>query len=161
MEKRLERYFHCSIVMLTIFPMTFLIMPFSIMFDGVLQRILFGLVGSMFWISLISGYMFLFLVKRMGRKLDGYGDKKESYQNEKWFQRFHFFTNLPTAAADTAFIAALIVLLVLNRIGNTTGYVIYVDVFILIFSLNVHLLFGGNLYKSILQKKKINQEIVG
>lgn len=153
MEKKLKRYFHGSIVMLTIFPMTFLIMPISNMLDGIPQRILFALVGSMFWLSFISGYVLLFLVKHKSKKVDGFGDKKELDQNKKWYRRFHLFTNVPTVAADTAFIAALIVLLILSHRGNTAGYVIYVDIFILVFSLNIHLLFGGNLYKSILQEK--------
>lgn len=154
MEKRLKIYFICSAVMLTLFSVTFLLMPVSNMLEGVRQRIMLCVTGGLFWISFITGYTFLFLAKSVYKRLEREFAQNSAKQNEKWYEKLRFYSNVPTAVADTAFIAALIVMAILNCLGNGAGYAAYVDLFILILSLNVHLLSGGEIYKAVLGEMK-------
>lgn len=162
--------------MLTMFSMTFLIMPFSNIPDGMGQRLILGITGTLFWVTFILGYLFLFLAKSMVRRINRNSGRRNGIRKEvliynenngssgiisiiksmalKGFRKLKFYANVPTAAADTGFIAALIVMVILNYTGNTAGYAAYVDISILVFSFNAHLLFSGDLHKFAMQADK-------
>lgn len=150
--KRLRLYFRCAAVMLTVFSMTVLVMPLSNMLDGEKQRIMLLLVGGIFWFSFFTGYLFLFLAKGINRKweknMDNSGKKK------KHIKMNLYSFDMPTAIADTCFLTGWIVLLLLKFTRQTTGYVVYIDLFIILMSFHVHLLFSGSLYKRVIDSSK-------
>ncbi len=154
--KRLRWYFICSGVMLTVFSMTILIMPLSNMLDGRKQKIVLLAVGSLFWFSFFFGYLFLFLAKGMNRKLTK-SQKKDEKENRLKKVSFYSF-DMPTAIADTCFLTGWLVLFLLKLANQTTGYVIYIDLFIIVLSFHAHLLLSGSLYKKVIGDWKCEKE---
>lgn len=162
LNKRMKVYFYCAFIMLTVFSLTFLIMPFPNIMEGLVRRVMLGIIGSIFWFSGIIGYLFLFLAKSMERRLKKEAEKeigkkteKEGEQDieKKWYEKFHIYENRPISIADTFFIAAAAVLFILHFSKSQALYIAYIALFVLIFSFNIHLLFGGNLYKAAFRKE--------
>ena len=62
---------------------------------------------------------------------------------------FEFFSNTYAAVADAILIAVIVVLIVITILGRMTGVFPYIVLAILVFSINMHCLFNGNIYKTI------------
>lgn len=134
-----ERFFYIvSIICLSLFPCTFLLMPFAVGATDSFRGPAVVLTGMMFWITGIGGYVCLILVYVAER----------ACKSEK--KRF-LFSNALTAAADVMFGIGIVVLAVLFRKGLTTLYSAYVCVFVIVFSWNLHWLFSRNFQKKLLR----------
>lgn len=65
-----------------------------------------------------------------------------------------FFSNIPTAIADVCFSIAVAVLLILWYQNNINGYLTYVVISIISETVIVHLMFSGNTFEKIKNRKK-------
>ena len=135
----IKNYFWCIVLLLTIMSFTFLLMPIAnYMQNGWKQRLVLVIVGILFWISFISGYTLLIITNKKFRKLFVQGNPE-----------VEFFSNTYAAVADAILIAVIVVLIVITILGRMTGVFPYIVLAILVFSINMHCLFNGNIYKTI------------
>lgn len=146
--KAIKTLFWTSVVFLLLNSATFLFMPIAAEFTGS-GSIQWGsaIVGIVFWVSIVLGYAFLITANRYRRdfvrdRLDG--DLTMGCR----IGIITFFSTIPGTIADTLIIAALIAFLVTYLSGNINGYYSYVLLAILSFSLNMHGIFNGRIYKA-------------
>ena len=143
----IKNYFWCIVLLLTIMSFTFLLMPIAnYMQNGWKQRLVLVIVGILFWISFISGYTLLIITNKKFRKLFVQGNPEVE---SKLPNCFEFFSNTYAAVADAILIAVIVVLIVITILGRMTGVFPYIVLAILVFSINIHCLFNGNIYKTI------------
>ena len=133
-----------SLVLLTVMASTFLIMPYTSEVVTMTYKTPVIVVSSVFWFSLLGGYS-VFLITSKIRK------KKKPMEDEK-IGFIRFFGDAFLSFIDTAFLMSVIWLIVNVISKNTENYVIYINIFILIFSFNMHCLFSSNLYKYIAKR---------
>ena len=103
-------------------------------------------VGILFWLSFIGGYTLLIITNKKFRKLFVQGNPEVE---SKLPNCFEFFSNTYAAVADAILIAVIVVLIVITILGRMTGVFPYIVLAILVFSINMHCLFNGNIYKTI------------
>ena len=139
-RKKLKCCYLVSALMLAVFSATFLVMPISNKVSLQYGRIVLVLTGAVFWISCIVGYVFLFLSYRLDKKY---------FIWERDERKVYTFANIPTMAADISCLIGIIIMAVLAVQGLTGLYITYIDLFVIVLSLNVHLLSKNNLYKRI------------
>ncbi len=137
-EHKEKRLYIVSIVLLMIFPCSFLLMPISNYVQIEYSRLVSILIGAVFWITGIGGYVALVIV---------YSMKKTKGQRKG---QIFIFTNTITAIADVAFVLGLAVLAVLIMKKLTAFYVTYVDIFFIVAAWNMHWLFSRDFQKKIL-----------
>lgn len=148
-EKRIKIFFWVSFTLLTIFSMTFLVMPFASN-QSENRRMMFVIVGMIFWVSFIGGIVSLAMVKH----INGKANKKENIQNTGIRNRLGLFRNMPETIANSLFIGGIVVMIVLIVTNRINEYVAYVDISILTFSFAMHFLFEDTLYKRMKHKKE-------
>ena len=143
----IKKYFWGIVFLLTIMSFTFLLMPIAnYMQNGWKQRLVLVIVGILFWISFISGYALLIITIKKFKKLFN----QESFEAESKLPKcFKFFSNTYAAIADAILIAVIVVLIVITILGRMTGVFPYIVLAISVFSINMHCLFNGNIYKTI------------
>lgn len=130
-----------SIICLSLFPCTFLLMPFTVSATGRYARLAVGTTGVMFWVTGVGGYASLILV---------YAAEKKRKERKR---RILLFSNILTSVADVLFIAGVVALTVLIGKEMTENYVAYVCIFVIILSWNLHWLFRRNFQKKLLNKR--------
>lgn len=152
----IKKYFYMSVGLITVLSSTFLIMPAADYIESEWkQRAVLGIVGGFFWISLIGGYTFLFMAQKAYKKLL----KKNGAKNKDQIPGgLKFFTNKYAAIADAIFIASVVVLIVLIILERMKGFFPYIVLAVLVFSINMHCLLNGNIYKFILNIKYKERE---
>lgn len=143
-EFKLKVCFWLSFLMLSIFSLTFLIMPCTISIEKKIQNAILILISIVFWCCLIVGLVLLFFSYHLEKIIR----MEESGDNPKR-KKIPFFTNIPTAIADICFLTSIIVLFVIWNQNNINRYMTYVVISILFESLFVQLLFCGNTYRKI------------
>lgn len=147
-SKRQRLYYLISVVMLTVFSGTFLLMPLSEKVSADRARPIMVLTGAVFWVSCLSGYGTLFMAYRNCR-----------HNNDGRQRKVYVFSNIPTKIADIIFLAGLILGLVIAIGGWIGDYIVYIDIFMIVLGINMHLLFSRALYARVLVIKiKRNHE---
>lgn len=143
----IKKYFWCIVFLLTVMSFTFLLMPIAnYMQNGWKQRLVLVMVGILFWLSFIGGYTLLIITIRMFKKLSY---KEKSEVKNKMPKCLRFFSNIYAAIVDAILIAVIVVLIVITILGRMTGVFPYIVMAISVFSINMHCLFNGNIYKTI------------
>lgn len=149
--------FWTSVVFLLLHAATFLFMPMAAELSQN-ESIHWGLmiVGLVFWISIGLGYALLIMANLYRRdfvcnRLDG------DFTMSCRMGIISFFSTIPGAIADGIFIATLIVFLIVFLRGNINGYLTYVLLAVLSFSLNMHGVFNGRIYRSTKYKRIVRR----
>lgn len=148
-KKRIKIFFWVSFTLLTIFSMTFLLMPFT-QNQSENRRMMLVIVGMIFWVSFVGGIVSLAMVKHINGKVN----KEENIQNIGIRNRLGLFRNMPETIANSLFIGGLIIMIILIVTNRINEYVAYMDISILVFSFTMHFLFEDTLYKRIRNKKE-------
>ena len=153
LKKRLQLYFGLAFWGLLIFSMSFMIMPFSVNAreNG---RIVLVLVSALFWVSLLTGLIFLILTKRTNQRIK----KKRKRKRIGWRGKSFVCQNIPVAIADTCFIGSIAGFVILLITHRSSDYVTYVDCSVLCFSLSMHFLFEDSLYRYLWMTNKKDKE---
>lgn len=143
-----------SVLFLTAHAATFIFMPFAAktMVETTSKNALV-IVGIVFWVSAILGYLFLFLADScrrtfVKRRLDG------DYTMGCRMGIISFFKTIPGAIADGLFIISLLSIIIVFLIGNGNGFTTYVLLALLSLSFNMHGVFNGRIYKAATYKRK-------
>lgn len=154
--KRLEKLFWLAIGCMFGMSITVLFMPLATSMASATNRFSFIITGGVFWIFMIMGYILLFfayrefksfMYEKFGRntKLDG----KPGF--------ITFFANVPATIIDIIFPVSLIIIIIIQFTPLKSNYIVYVFLFLLIFSLNMHGMFNGRIYK-ITKCKRLRRE---
>lgn len=141
--KKIRSLFIIANVLLSLFSATFLAMPITTHVPLEYSQMAAMIVGGIFWLTAISGYSVLIYIYRYVKKIE----------NRKKRRRWYLFSNRISAIADMLFLIGMICLGVMIYLGVTQYYAVYVVLFILALSFNVHWLFGRNLHIKIWQNK--------
>lgn len=137
-EKKERGLYIASILLLMLFPCTFLLMPIADMVPVQYARSVYALVGGMFWITCIGGYVSLGIVYAMEK------------QQKRQSRRTYLFSNSLTVTADIMFVLGCVGILLLSAYGLTSIYMMYVSIFLSILAWDMHWLFSRGYQKKIL-----------
>lgn len=142
--KKIRTLFIIANVVLFLYSTTFLAMPITTHVPYEYSQIAAMIVGSVFWVTAISGYSILIYIYR-------YMGKSEKRKRKI---RWYLFSNKISAVADMLFLIGVICLGVMIYLNITRYYAVYVVLFIIALSFNAHWLFGRNLHIKIWHNKK-------
>ncbi len=142
---RIKQLFWFATIFLLLMAGSILIMPMATKV-GEEDRTVLLLSGLVFWISCIAGYTLLFMANKerkyfIRRKLNG----DPSMDCKPGI--ITFFDNVPATIADVAMIASFLLFVGMYFTELKYEYISYVLLFIFVFSLNMHCLFNGRIYK--------------
>lgn len=142
---RTKIYFYLSVFFLLMMSMSILFMPSAVEHQEQSGTYLI-LVGSTFWVSAIIGYLFVMLanIKRREFIIDKY-DGNLSMNCR--IGVITFFDNVPATVADVTMISSFILLVIINFTSMRYSFIVYVLLAMFVFSLNMHCLFNGRIYK--------------
>lgn len=149
----IKSLFWCSVVFLTLWSMTFSVMQQVLSMNNVYYTIL---LSSVFYITAIIGYFFVMLANAKRRwclKRQQHGDTKMGCRAGI----ITFFSNIPAIIFDILMGASILLFVVIMQTEWKFGYVPYVLLSLVTFSLNMHCLFNGRIYKYITTKTKENE----
>ena len=128
-----------SAICLICFACTFLLMPISNYVPIEYSRISAMVIGIVFWLTGIIGYSLLFVLYRNIK-----GKKK---------RRIYIFANRITIIADIVFLLGIICGILVLSLKIASTYFGYITIFILVLSLNVHLIFSRNYLRKLERKR--------
>ena len=143
--QKIKRLFGISVVCQFLMSASILFMPSAVQI-GQQDRKMTVLVGLVFWVSAIFGYALLIMAnlerKRfINRKADG--DVKMNYCPGI----AGFFTNIAATVADVAMILSFLLFVIVSFTEWKYDYISYVLLFMSVFSLHMHCMFNGRIYK--------------
>ena len=145
--KKIRDLFWTAVGCFAVHALSYLFMPVSLAAseNGGSRKALL-LVGCVFWISLLLGYLLLIPANSerkayIRKQLDG----DVSMRCRMGIAAF--FSNTPAFAADAALLAGILALAIIYFCGATNRYITYIALAIVSFSLNMHGMFNGRIYK--------------
>lgn len=141
---KIKKLFWSAVASLFIMSASFLLMPVAVNTTRH-NQISVILVGMMFWIFALGGYVLLILANHE-RKQFAVKHKEELNEQNRRPGIIMFFSNIPAVVADTAIVCAVILLIIAQFTKLKNTYFIYVMLFVLNFSLHMHCLFNGKIY---------------
>lgn len=157
-QKSIRQFLLLFVLFLAIHAATFLFMPFAAktMVETTSKKALI-IVGLVFWVSEILGYLLLFLADSyrrafVKRRLDG------DYSMGCRMGIISFFKTIPGAIADGLFAISFLGIIVVALKGNINGFFTYVLLALLSFSFNMHGVFNGRIYKVATYKRKVRRD---
>lgn len=141
--KKINQLFWISVLALFLMSACILLMPLPDRIDED-SRIMTIVLGSLFWGTAIIGYVSIFLAERERKHLM----KKKMIITEKSLPGIrNFFSNSVAKVADVTMMISIIVFVIISFTDLIYEYVSYIILFLVIFSLNMHCLFNGRIYK--------------
>ncbi len=141
--KKINQLFGISVLALFLMSACILLMPLPNRI-GEENRIMIILLGGVFWVTAIIGYLSIFLAGRECKCLI----KKEMITEEKSLPGIgKFFSNPLAKVADVTMIISIMLFVIINFTDLIYEYISYIILFFVIFSLNMHCLFNGRIYK--------------
>lgn len=141
--KKINQLFWISVLALFLMSICILLMPLPNRI-GEENRIMTVLLGGLFWGTAITGYLSIFLAERERKRLL----KKKMMITEKSLPGIrNFFSNSVAKVADVTMIISIMVFVIISFTNLIYEYVSYIILFLVIFSLNMHCLFNGRIYK--------------
>lgn len=153
---RIKQLVWVSIICLFLMSASILFMPLATNYASQTSNISFMIVGGVFWVSLIVGYSLLIRANVLRRWFIRNRTNAETRMSCR-MGIISFFSNVPATIADTVMITSFIVISVISFTALKDKYIIYVLLFLLTFSLNMHGVLNGRIYKST-KFKRIRRE---
>ncbi len=151
MIRNIKNMFWSSVLLLFLMSSTILMMPIAseTINDN---RIFSVIIGIVFWISGLFGYILVFLARK---KTNIFLMNNPNYQDISNKKRgaLTFCSDVSATVVDILAISSLLLLICLI-INNNTNYIVYILISIFIFSLNMHFLFNGKIYIITKEKKR-------
>lgn len=146
--RRIKVGFWTATVFFLLNALTILIMPAAV---GISQntdsQVVLILLGSVFWSSLVAAYIIVYLANN-NRKYFIVQRLDRDISMGCHMGLITFFDNTPAAIVDTTMFASIIALIILFFSGAINDYITYVVIAILVFTLNMHSMFNGRIYKT-------------
>lgn len=143
--------FWLSVIFLFLMSATILLMPAGAEAGGNCS----ASIGLTFWISAAAGYLLLFLVnvkrKNMMQKSENTVPKDDKPGV------LVFFSNIPALTADIMLFSSFLIFIILRFTELKNMYISYIFLFLLIFSLNMHCVFNGRIYKFVTKVREMKR----
>ena len=144
--QRIKRLFWLAVMFQFLMSVSILLMPMAVQM-GQQDRKMTVWIGLVFWISAIAGYLLIAMANSerkwfINRKVDG---------NVKMNRRpgfAEFFTNSPATVADVTMILSFLMFVIVGFTEWKYEYISYILLFLLVFSLHMHCMFNGRIYKA-------------
>lgn len=133
-----------AVACIAIMSATILIMPIAVDINNSKREWMLLINGIVFWGTILIGYAAWIIAIFISRN-----DYK---QKSKY--KLGLFRNIPTTFFDVIFMVSISWLLISILIRKSEDYSIYICLFSLVLSLNMHGLFSGNLYKTYIKIKE-------
>ena len=143
-DKTLTILFWSSVVLLTIMSLTFMFMPMVVRM-ALSTFVPIKILGIIFWITCILGYACVIAMIVRKRKLG----KDSKFEEQKKMGVFTIFSNPIAKVMDVMFVISLFAFIVMNFTSNNNVNFTFILLSILVFSLNMHCLFNGRIYKNL------------
>ena len=143
--RKIKRLFWFSAFFQFLMSASILLMPMAVQI-GQQDKKMTVLIGLMFWISMITAYVLLgianserkwFLHRKVG--IDAKMNCRPGI--------VEFFTNIPATVADVAMILSFLLFVIVGFTDWKYEYISYILLFIFVFSLQMHCMFNGRIYK--------------
>ena len=149
--QKIRRLFWFAVVFIFLMSASILLMPIAVQM-GQQDRKMTVLIGLVFWLSAIVGYVMVAMANSerkwfIIRKVDG---------NTKMNCRSgiaEFFTNVPATVADVTMIMSFLMFVIIGFTKWRYEYISYILLFLLVFSLHMHCMFNGRIYKATKYKR--------
>lgn len=164
MFEKFKREFCMSIIFSFIMSISILFIPITDVFSENVGKIMFYVIGVVFWLSLVVSQVFFWIANRERRLLANKLSKKEIEKlNTNRVGLFETFQNRKATIADSIAILSLLLVAVALIFKIKNEWIILISVSLLIFSFNMHCIFNGVNYRYIhyiskLQKEKTKDE---
>lgn len=129
-RNKINMYFIISDLCLIIFPITFLFMPITNSDTFIYARCVTVAIGIVFWMSGLFGYgilMYLYFIKKKARKT---------------MEKCYIFSNTIVLVSDIVFVIGILGMIASCLLGMSSTYMGYLCLFIIVSSLNTHLLYS-------------------
>lgn len=143
--RKLKICFFVSVIFLTIGAASILFMPIARDSSSATYKIPLLINGLVFWISFIIGYLLVFLSSAMRNKIIRIKGKPGIA---------FFCSNIYATIFDFLLIISFISLVILLIFHQTESYITFVVLFLLVLSINMHAMFNGKTFKTILNKNE-------
>lgn len=148
--RRIAVLFWVSIIFLFLMSATILFMP---LVAGVNNNSGTVIVGVIFWITAIAGYTLLAIAGFKKNKILQQGVKNKENESSRLGITV-FFSNRLAKVADIMLCISASVFFILNFTKLRNLYISYILLFLAVFSLNMHSVFNGGIYKFIMKTDK-------
>ncbi len=127
---------------------TILLMPLANNKAAQTDNISLMVVGGIFWVSLLVGYALLIRANILRkcfirRQIDSNASMKCR------IGIITFFSNIPATIADAVMLTSILVISVIMFTSLKDNFIVYVLLFLLSFSFNMHCVLNGRIYKFI------------
>lgn len=136
--------FALSVFGFLLMSVSFVLMPLDLGGEG--QRLLTLLPGTMFWCGLVIGLLFSVILMIKRRKWLKTDQAQHGQPSKKRIGLLSFFQNIPAGIADCLCAASIIGLTATLILTNSTGYVCYVFIALLVFTFCMHCILNGKIY---------------
>ncbi len=146
-RQRIKQLFWMAVTFIFFMSASILLMPGAV-HKEVQNRLPVFLTGLVFWISALSGYVFLALANKERKRLRKHDDRNKTKMKELP-GILTFCTNIPAVISDMIMALSLCVFVISRFTSFRYEYITYIWLFLLIFSLHMHCLFNGKIYKFI------------
>ena len=144
--KRISCLLWTSVIFLGIHSICYLFMPLASAMADTTNRIPLLVLGSIFWLTMIAGYILLIIANAERRRFI----KLKMHEDYKMGCRIGiltFFDNPLAIAADSICFASLAFFGVLLFLQKTDMYVSYILLFLFSLSFHMHCILNGRIYK--------------
>ena len=144
--RRIKRLFWLSVLCFTVMSVTFLIMPVASSITTSSERQFPFLVGTIFWISAVTGYVLVVTANSKRRWfLIHRTDAKVNMNCHCGF--LTFFSNTIATVFDSILITSIVVAVITVFTDWKNTFLPYILLFLITLSLNLHSMFNGRIYK--------------
>ena len=145
--KKLKVLYFLSTMFLAIGSASFLFMPIARDLSSGTNKAPLLINGLMFWVPFILGYVFVFFANIQRKIINGVKVNRKP-------RMINFCSNNYATIFDFLLIISFVSLVVLFVLHQGESYITFVVLFLLVLSINMHAMFNGKIFKTILNKNE-------
>jgi hypothetical protein len=142
----IKKLFYFMIVFMFLFSSVFLFMPMAAKESIAGNQNVFFALGIMFWFGFLSSYIILFIIN---------SNRRKNTTTKKGIKHIGFFkinSNIIALIFDVIFLISFISVIIM-LLFSYNGYILYIAVFLFVFSLHMHSIFNGQNFEYIFLNK--------
>lgn len=157
--KQTEKLFLCSAASFSLMSLSILFMPLASELSEITNRISILVVGCVFWIGIVLGFVLLLMVNKE-RKECFVKSNKQNMQHNRGIRKSFLCPNFPATIFGFVMMMSLLGFIILLFTNLKYGYVPFILLFLIVFSLCMYCLFNGKNYRYIkeIREEKQNHE---
>lgn len=150
---KLVAFYWAAAITLAVMSLTILAMPYAVE-NSEHNRALVVSVGLVFWAFALSGYGFLISANTLRKKI--IRSKYNVYSSITGNPGIvSFFSNVYAIVADTTMIISFVLFIAISFTELKASFFAYILLALLVFSIHMHSLFNGKIFKVILASRNI------